>query len=225
MNQRKIQQHDQALHLGSLIGNKHSQGNVKKASNDLYFRTNLLMSNFAHCSVDVITSLFSSYCTSFYGSPLFKLSELDPLLLAWRKCIKKIYKLNIRTRSIYVAHLMPLDLINMLTIRFLNFVLFCVTSSNQIVNFVANLNVKDIVFQNLIFISEKYNVEIRAPCQIDKNYVKNLIAHVKEFNNAPYDHYVSALAIKDLCKYRDKIVEISSVDYNDVKFLFSFFTL
>lgn len=59
------------------------------------------MTNFDHCPLDILTHLFLSSSTSFYGSSSWKLSELSlfPLKVAWRKCIKRIWKLSVLTRS------------------------------------------------------------------------------------------------------------------------------
>lgn len=221
----KINQKSQGCHLGNLIGQRSEADSIKKAASDLYFRTNLLMSNFGHCSINVIMSLFSSYCTSFYGSPLWQLNKLEPLLLAWRKCVKKIFKLNIRTRSVYVSHLMPLDLIHMLSIRFINFMLSCTSSNNPIINYVSKINLDDTVSHNLSFVSDNYHISYLSPQDIIKSTANNVIKVIRRVNSTPEEHYVTALAIIDLCKYRDNLLFIDSIEHTDIYDMLAFFTM
>ena len=101
LNGRKIKENSSAIHLGTCIGANSSKANIQKAVSDLYCATNTVMSKFGHCSCIVLNKLFESFCTSFFGSPLWCVVDIDPLVTAWRKCVKRVWKLNMRTRTKY----------------------------------------------------------------------------------------------------------------------------
>ena len=61
-----------ALHLGLQIGRNSQEMNVNKAKRDICIRVNSFMSNFEYCNFDVLCRLFTTYCTSYYGSPVFE---------------------------------------------------------------------------------------------------------------------------------------------------------
>ena len=137
LNNQLIEQKSNAVHLGTTIGEKCDQINLKKAAADLYVATNCLMSRFSFCSIDVLTMLFNSYCTAFYGSVLWNLEDIENVEIAWKKCVKRIWRLDVRTRSQYVIHLMKCPLQEMLYVRFLRFFSNCWDSNNATICSIA----------------------------------------------------------------------------------------
>jgi hypothetical protein len=91
------------LYLGNFVGENSNSKSIDRAVQDLNYRTNLLMSRFSFCPVDVRLKLFNSYCSSFYGSPLYSLSAIfrtfQKLNVAYKKCLKRVMKLNVCTKS------------------------------------------------------------------------------------------------------------------------------
>ena len=60
----------------------------------MYAKLNLLYRQVGMCSPDVLHKLFNSCCMSLYGSQLWDYenkSVMDPLYIAWRKCVRRIY--------------------------------------------------------------------------------------------------------------------------------------
>jgi exonuclease III len=130
-----------ALHLGTLIGKDTHAKNLSKLSKDMIIKTNVLYSHYKHCSPDVLCSLFKSYCTSFYGSPLWSLSNINDFIVCYKKCIKRLLNLNLRTRSKYVYLLMHQpDLDTQLMYRFSSFWNNCFKSDNVLIQLCANLS-------------------------------------------------------------------------------------
>jgi len=59
-------------HLGYPVGNPECKRSViDKGISDMYARTNFVLTKFGSCNSDVRNFLFRTYCTSFYGSPLW----------------------------------------------------------------------------------------------------------------------------------------------------------
>ena len=82
INEETLQVQKYACHLGHPIGNE----NVNKiacnnALRDIVWRTNYVITKFGYCTADIRSFMFRTYCTSFYGSPLWRLSSPDYMLL------------------------------------------------------------------------------------------------------------------------------------------------
>ena len=90
---------DCCKHLGHFIGPGARNTLYRDAAHDLVRRVNGVLSNFSHCKIDVLYKLFTSYCTSYYGSCLWSLedSKIEQFYVAWRKSLWKIFKLQSRS--------------------------------------------------------------------------------------------------------------------------------
>ena len=92
-------------HVGNLVGNNpdvHAQI-IQEACNNMYGRLNLLLRQFGKVDSFVLYHLFNTYCLSLYGSQLYKFSSakvMEPLNVAWRKCVRKILKVPANTHCV-----------------------------------------------------------------------------------------------------------------------------
>ena len=140
--------------------------------------------------------------------------------------MKQIWKISIRTRSCYVRHLMPLDLISLLSIRFLKFQHSCMSSVNPLVNFISNLSIRDTAWRNLSFISDHFDIPLpNLSVLCNKDFVNKMIHCIKQKNDLPENDFSCACFIAEVCQFRDGLINISSLTYDDIPFLLSFFTL
>mgnify|MGYP001600180671 CR=1 FL=1 len=197
-----IPRKENATHLGTVIGPNSTFHNVKQAVCDLYKSTNVLMSNFGYCSIDVLDDLFAAYCTSFYGSPLWTLNEISlrPLLIAWKKCLKRVWKISARTRSRYVAFLRELDLMPLLCLRFINFYVRCIESPNRIVRFIAHT----VHCPNLLYCSDKVSIDVNNLYN-ERNVVRGLFKRMTVEESTP-ETVALANILKELCFIRDGVL-------------------
>ncbi len=87
------------LHLGHIIGPNVEPDVLRDASNILIPNINMVLHNFSHCTYDVKFKLFMSYCTSFYCSPLWDLTDtnISHFYVSWHKSIRRIFDLPYRT--------------------------------------------------------------------------------------------------------------------------------
>ena len=63
---------DTCNHLGNTISIKSNTIIFDNAVNDLYMRTNCLLSDFSFSECSTLSHLFNTYCMNIYGSPLWK---------------------------------------------------------------------------------------------------------------------------------------------------------
>ena len=122
-----------ALHLGTFVGIKSEKANMSRAIGNVIYRTNMILSRYGYCDSDILLKLFDSYCTSYYGSSLWDLTTkgIEDIEIAWRKCMRRILKLNFRTRSRYIPLLTEKKCIHdQLLDRFAKFYDKCNISAN-----------------------------------------------------------------------------------------------
>ena len=94
---------DTVSHLGSYIGRENNKANITKAIGELMSRANVLLQDMAL----VIWRLFTIcliHFVCFYGTSLWRLNNvhIKEFVTTWRKCLRKVLKVNGRTRSRYL---------------------------------------------------------------------------------------------------------------------------
>ena len=81
-------------HLGNILSTISEFSIVDHAVNDLYMRTNCLLSDFHFTDSSTLSRLFNTYCTNVYGSPLckhFDRKVLEPCFFGQCSIITTIY--------------------------------------------------------------------------------------------------------------------------------------
>ena len=201
------------LHLGNFVGRNGYEKNVARAIQDLMYRTNVLMSRFGNCQFMTRLKLFYSYCTSFYGSPLYNHSTLcntfTKLIVAFKKSLKKVMKLNVRTKSILLELLSHKpDLRTQLLKRLCKFLKNCLSSRNQLIHktCMSSFNSFSNVGQNFrtLLAHVKLNLDLfhSLPC----SYLLNLV----EIDNVYSDDVIARCnVITELCNVLDGTFELN----------------
>ena len=220
-----ITQHE--LHLGNYVGEKKLLRNIDRTIQDLTYRTNLLMSRFGNCPFNIRLKLFYSYCTSFYGSPLYNLSlqckSFNKINVTFRKCIKRVMKLNIRTKSLLIAPLTKKpELRTQLFMRLCKFLKNCLSSSNQLIRPACTHSINSFSHVGKNFRSRlahtKLNPELFKclPC----SHALKLV----EIDNQIPDHVTARCqAITELCHILDGTFELNVFDVIETRSLLDIF--
>jgi len=143
LNAVPIKRVNTCKHLGVEIGANSSKINTQRAAHDIIRKTNLILSNFGHCSWNVLKELFKSYCGHAYGCPLWNLDKnaLSYITAVWKKCARKIMKVSPLTRSKYIPFLMSCnEMFFQLNSRFVRFFVTCINSTNALVALAGRLS-------------------------------------------------------------------------------------
>lgn len=98
---------DSYTHLGTYVSTKIEDRNVQKLLQQFYMRTNYMLADFNMLNSDVLKQLHNSYCMNFYGSELLNLNKSYMLKIytAWRKVMRRIYRLNNRTHNYIINNI------------------------------------------------------------------------------------------------------------------------
>ena len=141
LNNKVINVNNVSQHLGIHIGKNNDNDNVQKGVNDLITRTNYVMAKFSMCNYLTRAKLFNTYCTSYYGSPLWNLNNIDNFYCTWRKCIRRVWNIPNRTHNRYLPYIHDVtDVQSQLLSRFASFYYDTVHSNNPLVRLCQKLS-------------------------------------------------------------------------------------
>ena len=108
---------DTCNHLGNTISIKSDKIILDNAVNDLYMRTNCLLSDFSFSECSTLSHLFNTYCMNIYGSPLWKYYDkklLELFYVAWRKSLRRVWNIsNVTHNNLlpYIHNCHPIEVI------------------------------------------------------------------------------------------------------------------
>ena len=139
-----IQVSESGVHLGHHIGKNCNYDSISKGISDLVYRTNYVTAKFGFCNSLIKSHMFDTYCTSFYGCPLWnmKTSYINRFCVNWRKCVRRIWGVPWMTHGTILKHLMReqgQSIKTQLFSRFLSFYYGVVHSDNKYVNMCSSL--------------------------------------------------------------------------------------
>ena len=129
-------------HLGHPIGRDSNKTSIDDAINDLYCKTNMIMSHFSYVDFDVKYKLFKSFCMPLYGCVLWNYfsRDIQRFYTAWRKCIRRIIGVPYKTHC-NLLHLIveDLDISTQLLNRCSKFIKSIIDSNNHLSNLCLQL--------------------------------------------------------------------------------------
>ncbi len=124
-------------HLGNAIGVDSDTAAIDRSITELYSKTNMIMSHFSHCNVDVRYELFKTFCMPLYGCALWKYTGIDikRFYTAWRKCVRRILGVPYTTHCNLLSYICnDDDVVTQLSRRFVKFVQTVHKSGNRVSN-------------------------------------------------------------------------------------------
>ena len=133
---------NKGIHLGHIIGPNVGRDVMQDASRTLIQNVNSVLHNFKFCSLDVKYKLFTSFCTSFYGSQIWNVDDkmMNCLYIAWRKSIRKLFNLPYTTHSLLlpiIANCRPIEC--QILSRIANFIKTTLSSVNDNLTLIMNI--------------------------------------------------------------------------------------
>ena len=137
-----LQVSESGIHLAHSIGHNSNKDAISKGISDMVYRTNYVMSKFGCCNALIRSHMFNTYCTSYYGCPLWDLrnGHVNRFYTNWRKCVRKIWRVPWMTNGRILRHLVVGQSIQtQLLNRFLTFYFGVVHSENSYVNMCGSL--------------------------------------------------------------------------------------
>ena len=188
----------------------------------MYARTNFVLTKFGSCNSDVRNFLFRryffrTYCTSFYGSPLWSLSgsHIQRFYCAWRKCVRRVWNVPYNTHCRFVEHLYRGQNIDYQLLKtFVNFFCGVFNNNNNIVSMCAKLSefsLSVVAANRRLFL---YIINSDGICF--HNSQENICEKLSRSRHIS-DQCINTVAIiKELCMIRDSelFTELSQTETN-----------
>ena len=140
---------------------------------------NNLIADFSYLESTTLSRLFTSYCMNMYGSQLFRYNDrktIDLLYVAWRKSIRKIWKISPRTHCSLLSHINNCDPIeNVMERRCIKFIWNLLNSNcklfDQIVKHSLSMS-STTLGENIRYFMYKYGI-----CMNDWNKLNSVLNH------------------------------------------------
>ena len=196
-------------HLGHKIFCNVKAHNLEGILAGFYKQYNIFKCNFGSLPSSVQASLFHKYCSSFYGSLLMPFSNLKGLQVAWRKCLRQVWRLPYRTHCAIVNCLSTsyCDL-HMFVNRFVKFFLNLYNHNVDVVRYMCYSSLSSsgsILYENLLFCCKTLD------CTKDELLAKasnKSLAFVRQycFSKCKASH-INACTVIELCNVRDQLCE------------------
>ena len=154
-------------HLGHILNSSQSdKEDIDRCFASLVGQINEMLCYFGNLCIDTKIKLLYSYCGSLYGAELWDLGncDIECIAVAWRKALKRIWKLPRRTHSVIVYSLCdkwPIE--DEICRRSLLFALRCRNSDSPVMSFIYNFSTKygrmnSILNRNIHFGCCRYNL-------------------------------------------------------------------
>ena len=224
MNDIKLDNVQLVKHLGHIITSDLTDDKDIMHQTSMYNRkANAVLSDFKHISGDLRVQIMQSYCSSFYGSQLWDLSNtcIDRLSISWRKSIRKALNVPARTHSVYlplICECLPLNA--QLELRVMKFYMNGINSTNRTFRFLSNhacMNRGSTIGKNINYIMWKYDIPPKM-CRGTYVAVNKLITKWYN-NNIKTDDDINASIIAECIMIRDNTMTCNTMnqcDANDI---------
>lgn len=205
LNNIMLERCDSAKHLGHYVGHDHDKINIKYACGKLFSSMNLLLSRFGGIYSETKYALFRTFCTSYYGCPLWNLesNKILKFYIAWRKCIRRLWSLPSRTHNRFIHNVcneLPIQV--QLLARFATFFHTCISSKNVLVRFCTEMcsgYTNAACNRRLLSQFIQCDMEFKNMPTV-KNIIRNNQTELEDPINVVYGKL-----IRELCGFRDQI--------------------
>jgi hypothetical protein len=202
-----------ASHLGHFIDVNNRSQIIVAAKRQFWKFFNLFMSDFGNAQSNIKSSLFTQFCCSFYGAPLWPLlsKEFDSLCVAWRKSLRQIWRVPQQTHCDIIALLAnykPLHL--QIQTRFSRFIDKCFKHTNIVVKNISLF----CIMNPMSFTGRNYrncfNVFTRTPL---------VPQHVNTWNRCCNSKMPDINVLKELINIRDGVYTCDILTTEDLHFM------
>ena len=198
----------ETMYLGHKLNTKDFHSLIKEEIKHFNVKTNYFLGTFSKYNCPLKNKLFTQYCCTMYGSPLWSLEHksMKDMAIAWRKAERRIWRLPYNTHCdivSLVANEIPMEY--SLSVRFIRYMKTVLSSKNQVVHEVANnsLNVLNSTFaKNIRHVTSCLFTNLEYLRYCPESMIKNLYIE-NWFANMNPEYITSSDVILDVIDMRD----------------------
>jgi hypothetical protein len=164
----KVNPSREVIHLGTKLVCNPIIDNCDAVVKSFYKQYNLFISRFYYLPVDLKCKLFTTYCTSFYGLQICRISKSQKLHVAVRKCIRHMLGVPYRTHS-KVLHCITNSLCmgHICQKRFLKFAYDVLNHKNDVFRFIFKLSISNgysVFAKNIAYCAANLRLPVESIC-------------------------------------------------------------
>lgn len=210
VNNESIDSVNEGLHLGHCVSSVNKYSLTEKACAQFWKFFNLFTADFGHIYPFLQCKLFGQYCCSFYGSPLWSFKSYDTICVAWRKALRKLWRVSPRTHCEIIALLSdskPLE--KSLMQRFCRFGNSIFTKGSPLIKNVATIamnNPFSVFGTNYCAIKNMYNLDLSVSFKM---------IDVEWNDSVSDDVRCNVSVLRDMIDIRDKYKECELISIED----------
>ena len=187
-------------HLGHLFSSGTCSFSADQIVKDIKSKSNCIVNFFNFAAVHTKAKLFNYFCTSYYGSVLCDINELEQIDVVWRTCARRVINVHPRTRSYLLPGLLcSLNARNEIEKRILIFFRDGLNHDSTVIkSFFYNciFNQSSKMSYNIRFLSRQNNIDIFNEKSNSRGLIKKLF-----FRKIRQDWRVDAVG--ELLRIRD----------------------
>ena len=201
---------DEINYLGFKISSVNEGVCLSSLVNDFNIKVNSFLGDFNQVTSVLKNNLFPLYCTSYYGSHLCDIRNLEEMNVQWRKAIRRVWGLPYRAHSnlVYsICKLLPPEVIFLK--RFVKFFYNGLKSDNNVISYLfrASITNNSRLGLNYRYILHKLNISLNdnltdldaTPALLCNKIVENWNSNLREVDKRVGEH------ILELIKRRDSL--------------------
>ena len=142
-----LQWTDQVRHLGNYFeASLRENREVRMKKSDVIQRTNSVVVNLGRSKTEIISKIFNSQCSHFYGTEAWRFSDaaVKEFQTCWNRCVRRVFHLPSTTHRRFLPQLLESPMaLRQIYARFLKLLTKMMESKNERVSFIARLNIND----------------------------------------------------------------------------------
>ena len=223
MEGTKLKWKKHVKHLGNYLSQDLSdERDIGFKKGRFYNSVNRVCALFGKMPSKIVNTLYSSYCTSFYGSQLWDFNSrfIKEMYIAWQKSIRRIWKLPYRTHTKLLRFLCSnaMHIEDQLMLRFAKLYHKMLHNENDLVSFITKNGTTYIhgtLGMNCLYIALRFKVSLNTLNNHDYTHfheiVKNCLLHYEDESAKDI-----ASAIIELTDARDGELEIDNLSRVDL---------
>ena len=208
-------------HLGNIIYRDLAKCDIDRLLAGFYRQYNLFRSKFGSIASFIQARLMQTYCSSFYGCVLAPLKQTKRLQVAWRKCLRQVWRIPYRAHCDILRCLSSsLCESHMFLARFGKFALAALNSKCDFVAYTSRcLTTLNCVFAtNINNFLENVQMELDELRQLSGTALARV---VKKICNSVCKEDINrslASVLSEMCQARDNIAEcgLSSIEISTI---------
>ena len=206
-------------HVGNIINCRtNDEDDIRFKKQNFFVQVNKLIVDYEGVSCNILSELFSRYCSSFYGSQMWDLrcKEIQGLYRAWNKAVRRLLGLPFNTH----CYLLPLILNTpslevQLTRRYIKFFRSMYFNKNQTVSYVCKVGMRrnySVIARNLFFICNKFGCSTAQLLQ--RHSIKDNFTPIQIAN---------AQGLADMLYARDRVTLVEGFQYEQLQDMINYF--